>query len=93
MTSPNGEKTRYWVSAKSFRIVHCEYDLLLPGNAKPTRYKLSYYYSPVRVVQNTLIPTRRVMSQDGKFVQEITIGPITLSAKIDPEVFQHLQEQ
>jgi hypothetical protein len=93
MTNTNGEKTRYWISAKSFRIVHCEYELLLAGNTKPTKYRLSYYYSPVRVVQNTLIPTRRVMTQDGKFVQEIIIGPITLSAKLDPEVFQHLQEQ
>jgi hypothetical protein len=33
------------------------------------------------------------MFQDGKLVQEITIGTVSLSAKIDPEVFQHLQGQ
>ena len=33
------------------------------------------------------------MKQDGKFVQEIRLTSITYSAKIDPEVFQHLQGQ
>jgi len=45
------------------------------------------------VVQNTLVPVRREMKQDGKFVQEIKLTNITYSAKLDPEVFQHLQEQ
>jgi hypothetical protein len=36
---------------------------------------------------------RRVMNQNGKFVQEIKLTNVTYSAKIEPEVFQHLQEQ
>ena len=39
------------------------------------------------------MPVRREMSQDGKFVQEITLNNIVYSAKLDPEIFQHLQEQ
>jgi len=33
------------------------------------------------------------MKQDGKFVQEIKLITINYSAKLDPEVFQHLQGQ
>jgi len=93
LTLPSGEKTRFWISSKSYRIVHAEYELSLPGDPKPTKYHIAYYYAPFKVVQNTLVPTRREMTQDGKLVQEIVLGPITYSAKLDPEIFQHLQEQ
>lgn len=93
LTNPNGEKTRYWISAKTYRVLHAEYELKLPESQTATRYRISYYYTPFRVVQNTLVPVRRVMMQDGKFVQEINLNSIIYSAKLDPEVFQHLQEQ
>jgi hypothetical protein len=32
------------------------------------------------------------MMQDGKFVQEINLSNIVYSAKLDPEIFQHLQQ-
>jgi hypothetical protein len=92
LTNPNGEKTRYWVSTKTYRILHSEYELKLAEGQAPTKYRISYFYTPFRVVQNTLVPIRRVMTQDGKFVQEVNLNNITYSAKIDPEVFQHLQE-
>jgi len=93
MTNPNGEKTRYWISTKTYRIVYAEYELQLGEKKAPTKYRLAYFYTPFRVVQGTLVPVRRVMTQDGKFVQEITLGNINYTAKLDPEVFQHLQEQ
>lgn len=92
LTSPTGEKTRFWVSARSYRITRAEYEMKLPNQEKPTKYLIKYFYTPFRVVQNTLVPSRREMSQDGKLVQEIVLGPVTYSAKLDPEVFQHLQE-
>lgn len=90
LTLPNGEKTRYWISAKTYRILHMEYDLKLPDGSTG-RIRVSYYYSPFRVVANTLVPTRIVMEQGGKFVQEITLHGFTYSAKLDTEIFQHLQ--
>src|SRR5262249_14545623 len=73
MTNTNGEKTRYWVSHKTYRIIYAEYELKLGESKPPTKYRLAYYYTPFRVVQGTLVPVRRVMTQDGKFVQEITL--------------------
>ena len=91
MTTPGGEKTRYWISAKSYRIQHLEYELK-QGDGPPIKFRVSFYYAPPRVYSNTLVPTRRVMTQDGKFVQEIVINSVTPAAKLDQEIFQHLQE-
>jgi len=93
MTNPNGDKTRFWISTKTYRVLHAEYLLKMRDDQPPVKYRVSYTYSPFRVVQNTLVPSRRVMTQDGKFVQEITLNNIVYSAKLDPEIFQHLQEQ
>ncbi|MEK6284244.1 MAG: hypothetical protein AABO57_00720 [Acidobacteriota bacterium] len=95
LTNADGEKTRYWLSAKSYRVLHCEYELKLVEGQPPTKYRIDYYYTPFSsaVVQNTLLPVRREMKQDGKFVQEIKLTNIIYSAKLDPEIFQHLQEQ
>lgn len=93
LTNPNGEKTRFWVSTKTYRVLHAEYQLKMHDDQPPVKYRISYTYTPFRVVQNTLVPSRRVMTQDGKFVQEITLNNIVYSAKLDPEIFQHLQEQ
>lgn len=93
LTLPNGEKSRYWISAKTYRILHVEYELKLAEGQPVTKYRIDYYYTPYKVIQNTLVPSRRVMSQDGKLVQEISLTNITYSAKLDPEIFQHLQEQ
>jgi len=95
LTTPEGEKTRYWLSTKTYRVLHCEYELKLVEGQPATKYRVDYYYTPfsTAVVQNTLFPVRREMKQDGKFVQEIKITNILCSAKLDPEIFQHLQEQ
>ena len=95
LTTPDGEKTRYWLSTKTYRVLHCEYELKLAEGQPPTKYRIDYYYTPFSsaVVQNTLVPVRREMKQDGKFVQEIKLLSINYSAKLDPEVFQHLQGQ
>jgi len=98
LTNPNGDKTRYWLStgspkkAGTFRILHLEYELKLGEGKPPVKYRISYFYTPLRIVQNTLVPTRRVMTQDGKFVQEISLTNVTYSAKLDPEIFLHLEQ-
>ncbi|MEK6320491.1 MAG: hypothetical protein AABN33_02285 [Acidobacteriota bacterium] len=95
LTTADGEKTRYWLSTKTYRVLRCEYELKLVEGQPPTKYRIDYYYTPFSnaVVQNTLVPVRREMKQDGKFVQEVKLTNITYSAKLDPEIFQHLQEQ
>lgn len=95
MTTSDGQKTRYWLSTKTYRVLHIEYELTLVEGQPPTKYRIDYYYTPLSnaIVQNTLLPVRREMKQDGKFVQEIKLTNVTYSAKLEPEIFQHLQEQ
>ncbi len=93
LTTPEGEKTRFWISKSTLRIVHLEYELKLVEDQPPVKYRVSFFYTPYKVVQNTLAPSRRVMMQDGKFAQEMTLSSATYSAKLDPEIFQHLQIQ
>ncbi|HSB10407.1 MAG TPA: hypothetical protein VLM38_13040 [Blastocatellia bacterium] len=95
MTTADGQKIRYWLSTKTYRVLHIEYELKLVEGQPPTKYRIDYYYTPLSnaVVQNTLLPVRREMKQDGKFVQEIKLTNVTYSAKLEPEIFQHLQEQ
>jgi hypothetical protein len=90
MTSPDGSKTTYWISAKTYRILHLEYSLPIAQGQQPVKYRVSFFYTPFRVIQNTLVPTRRVMTQNGKLVQEVTITQFNYSSKFDPEIFQHL---
>jgi hypothetical protein len=90
MTSPDGSKTTYWISTKTYRIVQLEYSLSLGEGQKPVKYQIAYFYSPFKVIQNTLVPTRRKMSQDGKFVQEVIISQCTYGTKFEADVFQHL---
>ena len=92
LTTPNGDKTRYWLSKKFYRVLHLEYELTLPKSDKPTKFHVSFF-PPLKVVQNTLVPARRVTTQDGKFAQEISLTNITLSAKLNPEIFQYLQNE
>jgi hypothetical protein len=92
LTTANGEKTRYWISSKFYRVIRCEYQLQIGDSPQPVKYRVLYYYTPFKVVQNTLVPIRRVMEQDGKQVQEVIVNQATYSAKFDPEIFQHLQE-
>lgn len=91
LTNPRGEKTRYWISTRTYRILHLEYELKLEADKPPTKFRTSFFYAPLKVVQNTLVPSRRVTYQDGKFVQEMTLTNAIYSAKLDPEIFQYVQ--
>lgn len=91
LTTPEGEKTRFWVSLKTYRVLFSEYEIKLAESAAPIKYRIAYVYTPLKIVQNTLVPVRRTMYQDGKMAQEIVLTNITYSAKLDPEIFQHLQ--
>lgn len=93
LTTTEGEKTRFWISKNTLRILHLEYELKLLEDQPPVKYRVSFFYTPLKVIQNTLVPSRRMMMQDGKFAQEMTLTSAQYSAKLDPEIFQHLQIQ
>ena len=91
LTLPNGEKTRFWISTKTYHILHLEYDLSIDPSSPPRRIRIDFY-PPFRVAGNTLVQARRVMEEGGKLVQEVNLDSFKYAAKLDPEIFQHLQE-
>ncbi len=90
LTRPDGSKTRYFVSSKTYRILHLEYELKEsgdePGKEKIIKFRESFY--DFRAVQNVLVPMRKVLYEDGKFKQEIELREVRYRlAKLDEDVF------
>ncbi len=78
-------KTRYYISARSLRVLWLEYEEGNPGGVavKYTRKFLDY-----RAVQQTLAPYRIVLLEDGRQSQETRVLTITYGAKISDSIFK-----
>lgn len=79
-------KTRYYISAKSLRVLWLEYEEGNPGGVpvKYTRKFLDY-----RFIQQTLAPYRTVLLEDGRQSQEIRVLTITYGSKISDAIFKN----
>lgn len=80
-------KTRYFVSAKSFRVLWLEYEETPPGSSTPVKYSKRFY--DYRVVQGTLVPYRTVLSEDGKQTVETRISTVTYGIRMEDGLFQN----
>ena len=81
-------KTRYYISTKSLRILWLEYEV--PGTgATPIKYTKKFF--DYRLVQQTLVPYRMVLLEDGRQSQEQRILTLTFGAKVDDSVFKNPQ--
>jgi hypothetical protein len=79
VTDKQSNKTRYYVSVKSFRVMFLEYD---KGGIRYQRKFYNYNYA-----QGTLVPYRSVLYANGKQIEELLIGTITFGQKIDEQMF------
>jgi hypothetical protein len=79
-------KTRFYISAKSLRVLWLEYEEGNPGGVpvKYTRKFLDY-----RAVQQTLAPYRIVLLEDGRESQETRVLTITYGVKVSDSVFKN----
>jgi hypothetical protein len=80
LTDKQGRKTRYYVSAKSYRVMMLTYE---EGGVKYRRKFYDYNYA-----QGTLVPFRSVLWADEKIVEETNIGTITFGQKVDEGLFR-----
>ena len=85
LTDKNNRKTRYYISARSLRVLWLEYEEGPPGGVpiKFTRKFLDY-----RVVQQTLFPYRVVLTEDGRQSQETRVLTITYGVKVNDSIFK-----
>jgi outer membrane lipoprotein-sorting protein len=87
LTDKANRKTRYFVSAKSYRVLWLEYDDTPPGAATPVKYMKRFY--DYRVAQNTWLPYRTILTEDGKQTVETRIFTVTYGVKIEDALFQN----
>lgn len=72
-------KMRFFLSAKSFRVMMLEYD------DEGIKYRRKFY--DYNIAQGTLVAYRSVLYAGGKIVEEIDIGTVTYGQKIDDGMY------
>ena len=81
-------KTRYFISARSLRVLWLDYEEGIPGGipVKYTRKFMDY-----RVVQQTLVPYRIVLTANGRESQETRVLTITYGVKVSDAIFKNTE--
>lgn len=79
-------KTRYFISARTFRILSLEYEEAPPGFSTAIKYTRRFY--DYRLAQGTQVPYRSVLMEDGKQTLETHILTITYGVKMDDALFK-----
>ncbi len=87
LTDTANRKTRYFISAKSFRVLWLEYEETPPSATTPIKYTKRFY--DYRVAQSTLVPYRTVLMEDGKQILETRILTVTYGVKMEDSLFQN----
>ena len=78
-------KTRFFISARSLRVLWLEYEEGVPGGV-PVKYMRKFL--DYRAVQQTLAPYRTVLFEDGRQSQETRVLTITYGVKVNDSIFQ-----
>ena len=86
LTDKEKRKTRYYISAKSLRVLWLEYE---EGNPGGTPVKYTRKFLDYRAVQQTLAPYRTVLLEDGRQSQETRVLTITYGSKISDAIFKN----
>jgi hypothetical protein len=79
-------KTRYFISARTFRILSLEYEETPPGAVNAVKYTKRFY--DYRIAQGTQVPYRTVLMEDGKQTLETHIMTVTYGIKMEDSLFQ-----
>ena len=79
VTDKQSRKTRFYVSAKSYRVMMLTYD------EAGVKYKRRFY--DYNYAQGTLVPYRSVLWADDKQVEESEVGTITFGQRVDEGLF------
>lgn len=87
LTDKEGNATRYYISAKSWRVLWLEYEERAGDGAKPVKFKRSFH--DYRAVQGTLVPYRSVLYEGDKQIEESQISTVTYGVKTEDSVFEN----
>jgi len=87
LTDKANRKTRYFISAKTFRVLWLDYEEIPPGSTTAVKYTRRFY--DYRMAQSTWVPYRTVLLEDGKQTSETRILTITYGVKMEDSLFQN----
>ena len=80
-------KTRFFVSARSLRVLWLEYEEPPTPGAAPVKYTKKFL--DYRYVQQTLVPYRVVLLEGGRQTQETRLLTVTYGSKVDDALFKN----
>lgn len=84
LTDKEQHSTRYYISAKTGRVLWLEYEDAESGGA-PVKYKRTFH--DYRAVQGTLVPYRSVLYAGDRQVEESQVLTVTYGVKTEDSVF------
>lgn len=79
-------KTRYFISAKTFRVLSLEYEETPPGANTAIKYTKRFY--DYRLAQGVQLPFRTVLYEDGKQTVETHVLTVQYGVKMEDSMFQ-----
>lgn len=80
-------KTRFYISTKTLRVLWLEYEEAPSSGATPVKYTKKFM--DYRIVQQTLVPYRTVLLEDGRQSQETRLLTVTYGVKVDDSIFKN----
>ena len=78
-------RTRFYVSAKTARVLWLEYEQRPDAGGDPAKFVRNFH--DYHVVQGTLVPYRTVLYKGGNQIEETHVLTITFGPKIDEALF------
>ena len=87
LTDKADHRTRFFISARSFRVLWLEYEETPPGSATAVKYTRRFY--DYRLAQATQVPYRTVLLEDGKQTLETRILTVTYGVKMEDALFKN----
>jgi hypothetical protein len=88
MTRPDGSKMRFYISPKTYRILHVDYEVVLGEGQNPTPFRESY--TDWQVIQEVLVPRKRKLRQNGQVIQTIELLTGVYGQAVEDSVFLQL---
>lgn len=87
VTDKDKRRTRYAISAKLFKVLWLDYEEPLTEGGTPVKYRRFFY--EYRYAQNTLVPYRTELFEEGRKVQEARVLNITYGIKMEDTLFKN----
>ncbi|MEO8435940.1 MAG: hypothetical protein ABI596_13655 [Pyrinomonadaceae bacterium] len=91
VTDKDKRRTRYYVSARTLRVLWLEYEETAPGSTTPVKFMRKF--SDYNYAQGTLVPKRTVTFEGDKQVQEKKVKTVTYGVKMEDSLFQNPEAQ